>query len=80
MNGENIPEEVLRALLPPDGPAAQAGLQEGDGILAIDDEAVDSALSLIAQIRERPVGTEVTLDIVRDGEAQQLTVTLDARP
>lgn len=64
----------------PDGPAAQAGLQEGDGILAIDDEAVDSALSLIAQIRERPVGTEVTLDIVRDGEAQQLTVTLDARP
>ncbi|WP_370696136.1 S1C family serine protease [Brachybacterium muris] len=64
----------------PDGPAAQAGLQEGDGILAIDDEAVDSALSLIAQIRERPVGTEVTLDIIRDGEAQQLTVTLDARP
>lgn len=64
----------------PDGPAAQAGLQEGDGILAIDDEAVDSALSLIAQIRERPVGTEVTLDIVRDGEAQEITVTLDARP
>ncbi|WP_420868723.1 S1C family serine protease [Brachybacterium muris] len=64
----------------PDGPAAQAGLQEGDGILAIDDEAVDSALSLIAQIRERPVGTEVTLDIIRDGEAQEITVTLDARP
>lgn len=64
----------------PDGPAAQAGLQEGDGILAIDDEAVDSALSLIAQIRERPVGTEVTLDIVRDGEAQEVTVTLAARP
>lgn len=64
----------------PDGPAAQAGLQEGDGILAIDDEAVDSALSLIAQIRERPVGTEVTLDIIRDGEAQEVTVTLDARP
>lgn len=64
----------------PDGPAAQAGLQEGDGILAIDDEAVDSALSLIAQIRERPVGTEVTLDIIRDGEAQEVTVTLDAQP
>lgn len=64
----------------PDGPAAQAGLQEGDGILAIDDEAVDSALSLIAQIRERPVGTKVTLDIIRDGEAQEVTVTLDARP
>lgn len=64
----------------PDGPAAQAGLQEGDGILAIDDEAVDSALSLIAQIRERPVGAEVTLDIIRDGEAQEVTVTLDARP
>lgn len=64
----------------PDGPAAEAGVQEGDGIIAIDDEAVDSALSLIAQIRERPVGTEVTLTIARDGQPQEVTATLAARP
>lgn len=64
----------------PDGPAAEAGIQEGDGIIAIDDEAVDSALSLIAQIRERPVGTEVTLTIARDGQSQEVTATLAARP
>lgn len=51
----------------------------GEGIFAIDDEAVDSALSLIAHICERPVGTEVTLGIVRDGEAQEVTITLDPR-
>lgn len=62
------------------GPAAEAGLQEGDGIIAIDGEAVDSALSLVAQVRERPVGTEVALTVVRDGQTQEITVALGARP
>lgn len=61
------------------GPAAEAGLREGDAITAIDGEHVDSALSLIAQIRERPVGTEVTLTIARGGQSEEVTATLAAR-
>ena len=61
------------------GPAAEAGLREGDAITAIDGEHVDSALSLIAQIRERPVGTEVTLTIARGGQFEEVTATLAAR-
>ena len=68
------------ARVEPGSPAAQAGLQEGDGIVAIDGEAVDSALSLIAQVRERPVGTEVELSVVRDGERREVAVSLAARP
>ncbi|WP_420175971.1 S1C family serine protease [Luteococcus sp. OSA5] len=63
-----------------DSAAAQAGLRERDGVLAIDGEAVDSALALIAQIRERPVGEKVQLTVARDGKQQKVEVTLAARP
>lgn len=63
-----------------DTPAQKAGLKDGDGITAIDGEAVDSALSLIAQVRERRVGSTAKLTVVRDGKQQQLEVSLAARP
>lgn len=60
-------------------PADQAGLRRGDAITAVDDEAITGAESLTAQIRERPPGTEVTLTVVRDGNASQVPVTLGTR-
>jgi putative serine protease PepD len=64
----------------PGSPAADAGLREGDAIVEIDGERVDSALALVAQVRERTTGDEVRLVYVRDGERHEVTVTLDARP
>ncbi len=60
----------------PGTPAADAGLRAGDAVVAVDGEAVDSGLSLTAQIRERSVGAEVTLSVVRDGKRQDIRVTL----
>lgn len=60
--------------------AATAGIKPRDGVIAIDGEPVDSALSLIAQVRERAVGTKVTLTIARAGKQQDVDVTLGARP
>jgi putative serine protease PepD len=60
-------------------PAADAGLQKGDVVIAVDSERVDSALSLVASIRERAVGDKVTLTVLRGGKQLQLTATLVAK-
>jgi putative serine protease PepD len=64
----------------PGSPAEEAGLEPGDAIVEIDGERVDSSLSLVAQVRERTTGDEVTITYVRDGARDEVTVTLDARP
>ncbi len=61
-------------------PAEGAGLRSGDAITDIDGERVSGALSLVAQVRERTTGDEVTLGVLRAGERLEVTVTLDARP
>jgi putative serine protease PepD len=61
-------------------PAAKAGLQRGDAIVAVDGEPVDSGLSLVAQVRERGVGDKAKLTIVRDGQRRDIEVTLASKP
>ncbi|MGW8565521.1 trypsin-like peptidase domain-containing protein [Isoptericola sp. NPDC055881] len=60
-------------------PAADAGLQSGDVIVAIDDDAVNGAESLTAYVREKAADQKVTLTYVRDGKTQTVDVTLAVR-
>jgi len=60
-------------------PAADAGLQKGDVVVAVDGERVDSALALVANIRERGVGDKVSLTVLREGKQLDLTATLVAK-
>ena len=64
----------------PGSPAAGAGMQDRDLVVAIDGEQVPSAIALVGQVRERASGEQVELDVVRDGERLQVTVTLATRP
>lgn len=57
-------------------PAQKAGLKVGDVIVAIDGEAVTGAESLTGFVRALPADTEVTLTVVRDGEALDVEATL----
>ncbi|HET9022709.1 MAG TPA: trypsin-like peptidase domain-containing protein [Ornithinibacter sp.] len=57
-------------------PAAKAGLKAGDVVTAVDGERVESALSLVGQIRERSVGDTVTLTVLRDGGTIEVKATL----
>ncbi|RNI23981.1 PDZ domain-containing protein [Flexivirga caeni] len=59
-------------------PAAQAGLKAGDVVTKFDGQQLGSppASSLIAYVRAHNVGDKVTLTIVRDGQQQNVTVTL----
>ncbi len=59
-----------------DGPAADAGIQEGDIVTAVDGEAISSADALIIAAREHEIGDTVTLTVVRDGETLDIDVTL----
>ena len=60
-------------------PAAKAGLRAGDVVTAVDGERVDSALSLVGQVRERSVGDKVTLKVLRDSGTIEVEVTLAER-
>ena len=63
-----------------DTPASKAGLQVGDVVTAVGGERVESALSLVAHIRERSAGDEVTLTVLRDGKTIDVKTTLAAKP
>lgn len=61
-------------------PAAAAGLEVGDVVIAVDGQRVDSSIALIAQVRERTAGDKVTVTIIRDGKRQDVAVTLAVKP
>jgi putative serine protease PepD len=61
-------------------PAEDAGLLEGDVVIAVDDAVVDGAAGLIAAIRDREPGDEVSITVIRDGETRTLVATLVTRP
>ncbi len=64
----------------PGTPAAAAGLKEGDVVIAVDGDQVDSTLSLIGSVRERAVGQHVTLTVVRGGKQVKVGTTLARTP
>ncbi len=61
-------------------PAEEVGIKSGDVIVKVNDEPVGSTDELIQAISTKPVGSDVTLDIVRDKEALQMQVTLAEKP
>ncbi|NRO96872.1 Do family serine endopeptidase [Paraburkholderia sp. NMBU_R16] len=70
------PAGALVSSVDPGGPAAKAGLQAGDVILAVNGAAVGDSTDLPAQIAAMKPGSKATLDIWRDKSKKQLTVTL----
>lgn len=62
-----------------ESPAAQAGLQAGDEIVAVAGEPTRD-FSALAQRIEPRAGERVPITVVRDGQRQQLTVTLGQHP
>ena len=61
-------------------PAAEAGLQAGDVLTAVDGDAVSSAAALQSAIDAKKPGDRVILDYLRDGAHRTVTVTLGTRP
>lgn len=70
---------VVIARVEPGSPAAKAGLQEGDVILAFNNQKLDEDALTTLLVKHKP-GDVVTLTIWRSGKQMDLTVTLGARP
>ncbi len=61
-------------------PAREAGIKSGDLITAVNGTAVHDMGELMRRIAVIPAGTKVILDVLRDGSAQSIEVTIGARP
>ncbi|WP_339486105.1 sigma E protease regulator RseP [Pseudomonas sp. EL_65y_Pfl2_R95] len=62
----------------PKGPAAAAGLQVDDELVALDGKALSDWQQVVDEVRALP-GKSVTLQIIRAGQSQDVGVTLAAR-
>jgi serine protease Do len=62
------------------GPAANAGVQEGDIITKVNDTPIDQQHSLTSVLDQQSVGSQVTLTIIRGGKQINLTATLGSAP
>ncbi|MEM9953924.1 MAG: trypsin-like peptidase domain-containing protein [Chloroflexota bacterium] len=62
-----------------DSPASQAGLYVGDILVALDDEPVEQLDELLALLAGERVGKSVTVQIVRGGALQDVSVTIGER-
>ena len=63
----------------PDGPAAKAGLKAGDVITAFEGRPISDPDALVVAIRARPVGSTVTLTVLRDGKPRDVKMVLQGR-
>jgi serine protease Do len=89
---QNLTPESAKAFAAPDtsgalveqvdprGPAAAAGLQSGDVIRSFKGKALASAAELIGLVGAEEPGTEIGLEILRNGRALSLQVRLATPP
>ena len=73
-------EQAVVVEVIPDSPAASAGLQVGDELLAVGDRATPTRDDLIAAIRGHKAGEQLRLKIRRAGKESVVVVKLAERP
>jgi putative serine protease PepD len=62
------------------GPAADAGLEDGDVILQIDGEPVEAVQDVRAAVDAKQPGDAMVLEVRRDGDTERIEVELGERP
>ncbi|MBI2940691.1 MAG: trypsin-like peptidase domain-containing protein [Chloroflexi bacterium] len=88
--GLSVTRGIVVAEAVPNSPAAKAGLRGasvrgevprgGDVIVTMDGRQVQSVTDISSYLDTKRVGDQITLEVIRDGKTQQITVTLGAWP
>jgi serine protease Do len=63
----------------PESPGERAGLRAGDLVLALNGKTMENGRQLDVNIYRQPVGTRVSLDILRDGKPKKVEVEVSRR-
>lgn len=71
---------VLIAKVVADGPAARAGIQANDVVVAVNGKAVNSAGAFIGELAAKKVGESVELSVIRNSQTVKIRVTLEETP
>ncbi len=71
---------VLIAKVVADGPAARAGIQANDVIIAVNGKAVNSAGAFIGELAAKKVGETVELSVIRNSQTVKIRVALEETP
>ena len=81
-SGLNISEDkgVLVAKVVPDSPAAKAGLRSGDVVYKINGQDVTDANQVQSLVEGTSVGSELQINLKRNGQDMALTVKTEAYP
>ena len=74
--GLHAPQGTLIAGVVKGGPAEQAGLKQGDLVIAYQHTAIADASALRNAVATTPAGQEVHVTVLRDGHKQELTATV----
>lgn len=75
-NGLDVTEGALINSVIEDSPAAEAGLQANDVVVAVEGDVVDAQRTLRERLYAYEPGETITLDVLRDGDSLSLEVTL----
>ncbi|MCO6418268.1 trypsin-like peptidase domain-containing protein [Siccirubricoccus sp. KC 17139] len=71
---------VLVAGIERNSPAGRAGLRQGDIVIAINGDRVDTSRALVRTVAAVPPGQTVRLTVVRDGREREVPVQVGRRP
>ena len=76
----NLEGVLVAAITDPNTPGAKAGLKAGDVIIKFNGETVTESGELQKAVGNSPVGSAVTLTVIRDGQPVELKATLEELP
>lgn len=78
--GLSEPEGVLISDVTPDSPAEKAGMQRGDVVVGYQGKEIEDTNDLRNLVAQTPVGTQASLEVLRDNKPVQLTVDIGEQP
>lgn len=71
-----LPLGAYVAEVQPNGPAAKAGILQGDVITQINNGKVESSAGLVRELYKYNIGDQVNVTFIRDGQSKQVQATL----